>query len=148
MRRACPGGSTGTSRAPLRRTRGGRCAPRGSLLWITWTSPRTRHAAKEQLTRIEQTEKTVSHVSGLYCQACTRLHRAGQRRRRPPHPPRRFASGPLPLPPQAGGEGKFAQRYGFSSINAFAVADAGSSPSGYSAEESRLVRSASDSKTP
>src|SRR5216684_7431710 len=36
---ACPGGSTGTSRAALRRTRGGRSAPRGSLLWTTWTSP-------------------------------------------------------------------------------------------------------------
>ena len=65
MRRACPGGSTGTSRAPFRRTRDGRCTTRGSLLWTTWTSPHTRHAAKGQLTPSEQTEKTVSHVSGL-----------------------------------------------------------------------------------
>jgi IstB-like ATP binding protein len=31
--KACPGGSTVTSRAPLRRTRGGHSATRGSLLW-------------------------------------------------------------------------------------------------------------------
>jgi len=65
MSRACPGGSTGTSPAPLRQTRGGRGATRGSLLWTTWTSPRTCHAAKGQPTHLEQTEKTVSHVSGL-----------------------------------------------------------------------------------
>ncbi len=65
MNRACPGGSTGTSRAPLRVPRGRRCAPRGSLLWTTWTSPRVRHAATWQLTLLEQTKKTVSHVSGL-----------------------------------------------------------------------------------
>ncbi len=40
--RACPGGSTGTSRALLRQTRGGRCAARGSLLWTTWTNPPAR----------------------------------------------------------------------------------------------------------
>ena len=38
MTRACPGGRTGTSRAPLRQTRGGRSAARGSLLCTTWTS--------------------------------------------------------------------------------------------------------------
>ncbi|MBV8892190.1 MAG: hypothetical protein JO266_09530 [Acidobacteria bacterium] len=36
--KACPGGSTGTSRAPLRQTREGRAAARGALLWTTWTS--------------------------------------------------------------------------------------------------------------
>src|SRR6266702_3213211 len=35
---ACPGGQTGTSRAALRRTRGGHSAPRGSLLFATGTS--------------------------------------------------------------------------------------------------------------
>ena len=35
---ACPGGCTGTSPAPRRQTRGGRCAARGSLLCTTWTS--------------------------------------------------------------------------------------------------------------
>src|SRR4051794_27901742 len=35
---ACPGGYTGTSRAPRRQTLGGRCAARGSLLCTTWTS--------------------------------------------------------------------------------------------------------------
>src|SRR6266700_1779384 len=41
---ACPGGQTGTSRAALRRTRGGHSAPRGSLLFATGTSlnPRPR----------------------------------------------------------------------------------------------------------
>ena len=38
MSRACPGGCTVTSRAPLRQTRGGRCAARGSLLCTTWTN--------------------------------------------------------------------------------------------------------------
>jgi hypothetical protein len=61
MSRACPGGSTGTSRAPLRQTRGGRYAARGSLLRTTWTSP----LARRHQTLTEQTEKTVSHVSGL-----------------------------------------------------------------------------------
>ena len=65
MNRGCPGRSTGTSRAPLRQTRGGRCTARGSLPWTTWTTPRTRHAAKGQLIQPEQTEKTVSHVSAL-----------------------------------------------------------------------------------
>jgi hypothetical protein len=37
--RFAAGGPTGTSRAALRQTRGGRFAPRGSLLWTTWTSP-------------------------------------------------------------------------------------------------------------
>ena len=64
MNRACPGGSTGTSRAPLRLPRDRRCAARGSLLWATWTSPRARHADR-QPALTEQTEKTVSHVSGL-----------------------------------------------------------------------------------
>src|SRR5205085_11091045 len=36
---ACPGGQTGTSRAALRRTRGGRSAPRGALLFATGTTP-------------------------------------------------------------------------------------------------------------
>jgi len=36
---ACPGGSTVTSRAPLRRTRGGHFATRGSLLWTTGHAP-------------------------------------------------------------------------------------------------------------
>ena len=36
--RACPGGCTGASRAPLRPTREGRSAARGSLLCTTWTS--------------------------------------------------------------------------------------------------------------
>src|SRR5207237_7737815 len=35
---ACPGGQTGTSRAALRRTRGGRSAPRGALLFATGTT--------------------------------------------------------------------------------------------------------------
>ena len=35
---ACPGGQTGTSRAALRRTRGGHSAPRGALLFATGTS--------------------------------------------------------------------------------------------------------------
>ena len=35
---ACPGGQTGPSRAALRRTRGGRSAPRGSLPFATGTS--------------------------------------------------------------------------------------------------------------
>ena len=39
MRQACPGGSTGPSRASLRQPRERRCAPRGSLPWTTWTSP-------------------------------------------------------------------------------------------------------------
>lgn len=43
MSRACPGGSTGPSRAPLRLPRGGCGASRGSLPWTTWTSPSTRH---------------------------------------------------------------------------------------------------------
>jgi hypothetical protein len=38
---ACPGGTTVTSRAPPRRTRGGHSAPRGPLLWTTGTSPRS-----------------------------------------------------------------------------------------------------------
>jgi hypothetical protein len=65
MNRACPGGSTGTSRAPLRLPRDRRCAARGSLLWTTWTSPRVRHAATTRLTPTEHIKKTVSHVSGL-----------------------------------------------------------------------------------
>src|SRR5438067_9905032 len=36
---ACPGGQTGTSRAALRRTRGGRSAPCGALLFATGTTP-------------------------------------------------------------------------------------------------------------
>ena len=68
-----PGGSTGTSRAPLRQTRDAHCAARGSLLWTTRKSPRVRHAATTRLTPIEHIEKTVSHVSGLSCQACSRL---------------------------------------------------------------------------
>src|SRR5205085_4371071 len=35
---ACPGGQTDTSRAALRRPRGGRSAPRGSLLFATGTT--------------------------------------------------------------------------------------------------------------
>ena len=46
----------------------GRRATRGCLLWTTWTSPRACRAAKGLLTSIEQTEKTVNHVSGLSCQ--------------------------------------------------------------------------------
>src|SRR5689334_21081516 len=38
MSTACPGGCTGTSRAPLRQTRDGRFAARGTLLCTTWTS--------------------------------------------------------------------------------------------------------------
>jgi hypothetical protein len=65
MSRACPGESTGTSRAPLRLPRERRCAARGSLLWTTWTSPRARHTAIWQLTLPEQTKKPVCHASGL-----------------------------------------------------------------------------------
>jgi hypothetical protein len=41
---ARPRGPTGTPRASLRRTRGGRCAMRGSPLWTPWT---TRSARSE-----------------------------------------------------------------------------------------------------
>jgi hypothetical protein len=33
-------------------------------------------------------------------------YRKPELRQDPPHPPHRFTTGPLPLPPQAGGEGK------------------------------------------
>ena len=52
--KACPGGSTVTSRAPLRRTRGGRSAPRGSLLWTTWTSPEATRLGQDSIGEIEQ----------------------------------------------------------------------------------------------
>src|SRR5689334_21232988 len=51
--KACPGGSTVTSRAPLRRTRGGRSAPRGSLLWTTWTSPEATEVGQYSTGEIE-----------------------------------------------------------------------------------------------
>jgi len=52
---ACPGGSTVTSRAPLRRTRGGHFATRGSLLWTTGTSPRATTLGQDSIGEIEQT---------------------------------------------------------------------------------------------
>jgi hypothetical protein len=51
---ACPGGSTGTSRAALRRTRGGHFATRGSLLWTTGTSPRATRLGQDSTGDIEQ----------------------------------------------------------------------------------------------
>ena len=55
---ARPGGSTGTSRASLRRICGDRCAMRGSLLWTTGT----------RATRSPCPRTPVHHVSGLYTQ--------------------------------------------------------------------------------
>jgi hypothetical protein len=51
---ACPGGPTVTSRAPLRRTRGGHFATRGSLLWTTGTSPRATRLGQVSIGEIEQ----------------------------------------------------------------------------------------------
>jgi DNA replication protein DnaC len=51
---ACPGGSTVTSRAPLRQTRGGHFAMRGSLLWTTGTSPRATRLGQDSIGGIEQ----------------------------------------------------------------------------------------------
>jgi len=55
MTMACPGGPTGTSRAPLRLTRGGRSAARGSLLWTIGTSPRATSVGRDSIGEIEQT---------------------------------------------------------------------------------------------
>jgi DNA replication protein DnaC len=51
--KACPGGPTVTSRASLRLTRGGRSAPRGSLLWTTWTSPEATRVGQDSDGEIE-----------------------------------------------------------------------------------------------
>jgi len=51
---ACPGGSTVTSRAPLRRTRGGHFATRGSLLCDYRTRPRATRLGQASIGEIEQ----------------------------------------------------------------------------------------------
>src|ERR1700730_867898 len=50
---ACPGGQTGPSRAPLRRTRGGHFAPRGALPFATGTSLNLRLQRGHDWTPIE-----------------------------------------------------------------------------------------------
>jgi hypothetical protein len=54
MTMACPGGTTGTSRAPLRRTRGGHSAARGSLLWTTGQAPEQRALGQDSIGENDQ----------------------------------------------------------------------------------------------
>ena len=61
---ACPGGYTGTSRAPRRQTRGGRSAARGSLLCTTWTSRSDRASGQHHLTRASSSQCRKGSSSG------------------------------------------------------------------------------------
>jgi hypothetical protein len=64
MRRACPGGSTGTSRAPLRRTRGGRCA-RARVPPVDYLDKPSHPSRRQRATDTERTNRE-------NCQPCIR----------------------------------------------------------------------------
>src|SRR6516162_10070076 len=72
MNMACPDGSTVTSHAPLRWTRGSHFATRGSLLWTTGTSPQATRLGQDSIG--ETQAKWVRIQPALTRTSCWRTH--------------------------------------------------------------------------
>src|SRR5437763_13094870 len=62
---ACPGGQTGTSRAALRRTRGGRSAPCGALMFATGTTPTPERVTIGRRSRVKPQRRLTRWLGGL-----------------------------------------------------------------------------------